>query len=231
MKLEQTKIGDAKVIVDILPKGKCIPNTGIKPTSITIHQTGNIGASAKANHNYMKNINKSGERIASWHFTVDDVNIYQAIDTNKKAYHAGCTSGNNTSIGIEICMFNNASKQIKAYKNAIALVKVLMNEYSFNINKVKRHYDWTKKNCPQWLISGKYGYNWSWFKTQLKGATSYLVKINVDELNVREGCGVSYPIKAVVKQGEVYTITETKGSWGKLKSGVGWINLNYTIKP
>ena len=68
-RLNETKIGTAKVIVDILPKGKCIPNTKITPTSITIHQTGNVGASAKNNHNYMKNCNRNGSRIASWHFT------------------------------------------------------------------------------------------------------------------------------------------------------------------
>ena len=68
-RLNETKIGNAKVIVDIVPKGHCIPNTKITPTSITIHNTGNIGASAKNNHNYMKKINRSGERTASWHFT------------------------------------------------------------------------------------------------------------------------------------------------------------------
>lgn len=68
-RLNETTIGSAKVIVDILPKGKVIPNTKITPTSITIHNTGNIGAAAKNNHNYMKNLNKSGERTASWHFT------------------------------------------------------------------------------------------------------------------------------------------------------------------
>ena len=237
MKLTQSKIGNAKVIVDILPTGKCISGVKIKPTSITIHQTGNIDTTAKANHNYMKNINKSGERIASWHFTVDDLNIYQAVDTTKKAYHAGCTSGNNTSIGIEICMFTDKNKQIKAYKNAIKLVKILMSSHGLNINKVKRHYDWTKKHCPAWLIEGKYGYDWNKFKAQLEvkednesDVLNELYKINTKSLNVRKGAGVNYPVVTTVKQGEVYTIVEKTGSWGKLKSGIGWINLNYTIK-
>ena len=72
----ESVIGAAKVIVDIVPKGHCIPNTKITPTSITIHNTGNNNASAKNNHNYMKNINKSGERKASWHFTVDDTLLW-----------------------------------------------------------------------------------------------------------------------------------------------------------
>ena len=62
-RLNETKIGSANVIVDIVPKGYCIPDVKINPTSITIHNTGNIGATAKGNHNYMKNCNKDGERV------------------------------------------------------------------------------------------------------------------------------------------------------------------------
>ena len=40
-RLTESKIGTATVIVDILPKGKCVPNTTITPTSITIHQRSN----------------------------------------------------------------------------------------------------------------------------------------------------------------------------------------------
>jgi N-acetylmuramoyl-L-alanine amidase CwlA len=229
-RLNETTIGTAKVIIDILPKGKVIPNTKITPTSITIHQTGNIGASAKANHNYQKNCNKNGNRVASWHFTIDDKEIYQAQSTNYKCYHAGCSNGNNTSIGIEICMFNDPERQKKAYLNAIELVKVLMAYHKFDISKVKRHYDWTKKDCPQWLIANKFGYNWNWFKQQCEGKVNefkpYVVKIIVDELNVRKGAGTSYDIVTSVKQGQAFTIVEEKNGWGLLKSKVGWINLN-----
>ena len=51
-------------------------------------------------------------------------------------------------------------------------------------------------------------------------------KVIVDELNIRQGPGTSYPVKGVVKKGEAYTITQLSGSWGKLKSGAGWINVN-----
>lgn len=233
-KLTETKIGTAKVIVDIVPKGKCIPNTTIKPTSITIHMTGNVGASAKNNHNYMKNINKSGSRIASWHFTVGYDEIYQAVPTNKKAYHAGCTSGNNSSIGIEIAMYNDKEKQLQAYKNAIELVKILMAYHKFDTSKVKRHYDWTKKHCPAWLQEGKWGYTWSWFKKQLTAKTetkkeetfkSYVVKILVDELNVRKEASFDSTVVGVVKKGQAFTIVEEKNGLGKLKSGAGWISL------
>jgi N-acetylmuramoyl-L-alanine amidase CwlA len=237
-RLNEAVIGSAKVIVDILPAGKVIPNAKMTPTSITIHNTGNIGAIAKNNHNYMKNCNKTGERKASWHFTVDDKEIYQAQSTNYKCWHAGNATGNNTSIGIEICMFNDAAKQKKCYENAIALVKILMQYHGFGIDQVKRHKDWSGKHCPAWLIEGKFGYTWDWFKNQISGSTtapkpiektpsagSFTVKIKVD-LNVRKGPGTSFGIATTVKPGDVFTIVETNGSWGKLKSGAGWINIS-----
>ena len=232
-KLNESTIGSAKVIVDILPKGKVIPNTTINPTSITIHQTGNIGAAAKNNHNYMKNCNKNGDRIASWHFTVDDKEIYQAQSCNYKTYHAGTAAGNNSSIGIEICMFNDKERQKKAYDNAIALVKVLLRYYGWTIDKVKRHKDWSGKHCPAWLIDNKFGYDWNWFKKAITSNEpikndndSFVVKVAVDSLNVRKGPGTSHAVVTKIKKGEAYTIIEVNGSWGLLKSKVGWINIS-----
>lgn len=56
----------------------------------------------------------------------------------------------------------------------------------------------------------------------------YMVRIAVEELNVRSGPGTNYPIVRTVSQPSVYTIVEVSGYWGKLKSGAGWINLQYT---
>ena len=59
----------------------------------------------------------------------------------------------------------------------------------------------------------------------------YRVKITTAVLNVRSGAGTSNKIVTTVKKGEVYTIVGEKkiGSttWGKLKSGAGWISLDY----
>ena len=61
----------------------------------------------------------------------------------------------------------------------------------------------------------------------------FTAKINVNELNIRSGPGTEYQITGTMAQG-TYTIVEVKGGtgsltgWGKLKSGVGWISLDYT---
>ena len=60
--------------------------------------------------------------------------------------------------------------------------------------------------------------------------TPYLVRITADVLNVRAGASTRYRINTQVKRNEVYTIVAEDGKWGKLKSGAGWIHLDYTQK-
>ena len=58
----------------------------------------------------------------------------------------------------------------------------------------------------------------------------YIVKINTRKLNVRTGPGTNYPIKTYVYYNYKFTIVEEKEGWGRLKSGAGWIALEYTVK-
>ena len=64
----------------------------------------------------------------------------------------------------------------------------------------------------------------------------YMVKVNdVTGLNIRKGPGTIYRIVGVIEDNGIYTITkESIGigakKWGKLKSGAGWISLDYCIK-
>lgn len=61
------------------------------------------------------------------------------------------------------------------------------------------------------------------------GGGSFKVKVTEKDLNIRTGPGTSYKSKGYIKPG-VYTIVETQGSWGRLKSGAGWIHLGYAKK-
>ena len=62
------------------------------------------------------------------------------------------------------------------------------------------------------------------------GFVPYIVNIDVDTLNVRNGAGTNYKINTQVHKHELYTIVDEKNGWGKLKSGAGWISLQYTSK-
>lgn len=64
---------------------------------------------------------------------------------------------------------------------------------------------------------------------------AYRVKVDVSALNIRKGPGIGYDKTGVIEDNGVYTIVdEAEGEgatkWGKLKSGVGWISLDYVKK-
>ena len=66
-------------------------------------------------------------------------------------------------------------------------------------------------------------------------ATSYLVKVTTDVLNIRKGPGTNYGTNGDIRDKGVYTIVaESAGpgasKWGELKSGAGWISLDYAKK-
>lgn len=66
-------------------------------------------------------------------------------------------------------------------------------------------------------------------------ATSYRVRTTADVLNIRKGPGTNYGVASQIKGKGIYTIVaEAAGpgatKWGKLKSGAGWISLDYVTK-
>ena len=73
-------------------------------------------------------------------------------------------------------------------------------------------------------------------ESEPSGASTEVFKIKVsnvakgDVLNIRKEATASSAItgKLAYNDPNVYTIVEVKNGWGKLKSGIGWINLKYT---
>ena len=65
---------------------------------------------------------------------------------------------------------------------------------------------------------------------------AYTIRVTASALNVRKGPGTNYAIvKTLVNDPNVYTIVEEadgvgSSKWGKLKSGLGWVSLDYTRK-
>lgn len=58
----------------------------------------------------------------------------------------------------------------------------------------------------------------------------YMVQVTATALNIRKGAGSGYPIVGCITDKGAYTIIEEKDGWGRLKSKVGWISLEYTKK-
>ena len=78
------------------------------------------------------------------------------------------------------------------------------------------------------------GYGQTFYDHYAEGFKPYTVKVTASALNVRKGAGTSYPVTTVIRDKGIYTIVEeTKvgnNTWGRLKSGAGWICLYYTKK-
>lgn len=117
------------------------------PQYITIHNTSN-DASAQNEIAYMISNNNQ----TSFHVAVDEKEVIQGIPFNRNAWHAGdgaSGNGNRKSIGIEICRSTGDLATFKkCEENCAKYVATLLKQYGWGINKVKRHYDWSGKNCP-----------------------------------------------------------------------------------
>lgn len=133
---------------------------------IVIHDTGNVTDSDEGNANYFD----TGSRQASAHYFVDDDSITQIVKDDDGAWHCGDGAGkygitNRNSIAIEMCRVNNSVTD-KTEANTIDLVKMLMAKYNIPADRVVRHYDASRKNCPASFSANNWA-RWTSFKAKL----------------------------------------------------------------
>ena len=66
--------------------------------------------------------------------------------------------------------------------------------------------------------------------------TPFLVRVDISDLNIRTGAGTNYSRTGQYTGKGIFTILEVKSGqgsdagWGRLKSGAGWISLDYTTR-
>lgn len=172
-----------------------------------------------------------------------------------KKYYGECKNKN--SISIEMCSCKTNIKSLSVadndwyitdttVNNAVKLTQYLMKLYNIDINHVIMHHMVTGKQCPQpWCKNEQALTNWYHFLNKVAGTAStgslvkpqdpptaapYIARVTANVLNVRSGPGTNYPIVLQVKKGSAYTIIEEQGTWGRLKSGAGWVSLKYLEK-
>lgn len=224
---------------------------------IVIHYTGNDGDTDENNGKYFKNNNVGA---SAHYFVDDDSVTRSVPENQtawhcgaKTYYHKECRNSN--SIGIEICDdVRNGSiyPSAKTIENAVAFTKSLMKKYNIPASNVIRHYDVSHKLCPDyWCGTAAKTKKWkSEFWNNLSESSSattkasssstksknYIVRITAKNgVNIRKGPGTNYAKCGVIETGGAYTIVEEKTGtgakrWGRLKSGAGWIALDYTEK-
>lgn len=124
------------------------------PAYVVMHETDNWspGASALAHANAMKNGNLDG----TVHFYVDSKEIYQTLDFQDGAWAVGDGNGrygisNLNSINIEICV-NPESNYYTAVANAQWLSAKLLKDRGWGVDRLKRHYDASRKHCPRRIL-------------------------------------------------------------------------------
>ncbi|MGM9985828.1 MAG: N-acetylmuramoyl-L-alanine amidase [Bacillaceae bacterium] len=145
---------------------KVRPGTPLKPMYITIHNTSNtnIGADAKMHADYLHNQAAFNMRWASWHYSVDDKEIYQSLPLNENGWHAGDGEGpgNRSSIAIEITENRDGNYAI-SQENAAYLTAALLHTFHVPFNQIEKwvvtHQSWSGKNCPATILNQPNGFH------------------------------------------------------------------------
>lgn len=134
---------------------------------------------------------------------------------------------------VDICKRNGIPKLLwKADKNLIGQVD------KQNMT-VHRWFD--NKECPGEYLYSRHGEIARLVNQRLSKGTSintknddYLVQVTSNNLNIRQGPGTNYPSNGFMTPGTYTIVKESSGQgsslWGKLKSGAGWISLDYCKK-
>lgn len=105
----------------------------------------------------------------------------------------------------------------KDYKKAIKIIKA--GGYATDTKYVEKIVDIIER--------------WNLTRFNVHAFEPYMIRTTCDYLNIRKGPGLKYAITGSIRESGVkntYTIVEENNGWGRLKSGAGWICLDYVKK-
>lgn len=178
-----------------------------KPAYVVIHETDNWskGADAKAHATAMQNGNLAG----TVHYYVDSKSIYQTLDHSDGAWAVGDGKGkygitNRNSINIEICV-NPETDYYKAVDYAEQLAAKLLKQYGWGTDRLKRHYDASRKNCPRRIqAEGRWPEFVKKTAAYMKGASTVSTKTNTTSNTAKKTVALTGKIEVqlpVIKKG------------------------------
>lgn len=193
-----------------------------------------------------------GNRQASAHYGIgNDGRIAQYVDEANTAWTNSHWDSNCKSVTIETSnseIGGNWTVSDVALNSLIRLVADIAKRNNLVLEKGKTvvwHSMYVATTCPGPYLLSKIDYiieeankinntqnsteNATENSTE-QAINSYLVKVTANCLNIRDGVGTNYKINGQITDKGTYTIVETQGNWGRLKSGAGWICLDYTTK-
>ena len=228
-------------------KGRIYNNKPVDIEKITIHHMAGVLTAEECGNIFQ------GSREASAHYGIGkDGIIGQYVDEADTAWADGNWSSNCRSVTIETSnCITGGNWEVSALVLSTLIKLVADIAKRNNLGKLVAgknltwHQMYAATACPGPYLLGKMEYianEANKLNEETKPepkpeqpTSGYLVKINTDCLNIREKAGTDSDVVGQITDRGVYTIVaESSGqgakNWGKLKSGAGWIALDYTIK-
>ena len=230
----------------ITPKGVMVHSTGANNPTVKRYAqplktdpdytalTQKLGKNNNGNH-----WNRSGLNVCVHAFigklADGTVGTVQTLPWNHRGWHAGSGrkgSANDTHISFEICEdgLTDSVYFNKVYREAVELTALLCKEYKLDPladGVIICHSEGYKRG-----IASNHGDVMHWFPKHGKSMGTFRNDVKAQmgtaspkTFTVKATDAEVYSAPAVTKISGVYTITEEKNGYGKLKSGVGWVKL------
>lgn len=174
---------------------------------------------------------KAGYGLAQWTFWSRKQALYDYV---KKA---GASIGDlNTQLAFmweEMQGYKTMVQQLKAATSVLAASNAMLLEYekpadqSETVQKKRAAYGQTYYDRYAGAASST---------PQAAAGVPFKAKVEINDLRIRTGAGTNYKFTGEYTGKGVFTITEVKAGkgstagWGKLKSGAGWISLDYATR-
>lgn len=131
---------------------------------VVVHDTASTatGSNALAHANYLWNAVANETLLwTSWHYTIDDHDVYQHLPENERGFHAGDGStnpgegsytggGNRNGVGIEMSV-NDDGDMMRTWQRTAKLVVDILERNNLPISQFKYHNDFSGKDCPNTL--------------------------------------------------------------------------------
>lgn len=200
---------------------------------------------------------RNPSRNASANYCIGyDGEIVGCVDEEYRAWTSSSRSNDFQAITVEVSNNGGAPDWTISQASWNALVKLAVDvcrRHNFRLvydgtpnGSLTRHNMFANTDCPGPYLQGRFEELVRVVNAKLDGGDtpqpspepsgdSYLVKVTANCLNIRKGPGTNFGIAGQITDHGTYTIVkESNGPgatlWGKLKSGAGWISLDYTNK-
>ena len=149
------------------------------PKGIAVHNTYNDAPAV----NEVAYMQRNSDYV-SFHAAIDDKEVIECLPFERSCFATGDGAngeGNINYLSFEICYSKSGgAKYNQAEENAVWYIAKVMNDYEFPMSELKKHQDFSGKNCPHRILEEK---RWEsfvdrvrWCREQLKNETVAEVK-------------------------------------------------------